>query len=314
MKITIPILCNTDFDLSKFDFSFKELQIIDLASEAFETYIRGLQPEFFEQNMMFPREIIKTIHSDFDKKYAVVKTNPKENFNYEDVINVWKLLLIIFPSDLQIEYEITYTYDDNFFQRAYMSKDIRRYTGEYPGNLLISLDENIAEINEFAKTVFDRLKLNNYIGIAIENYITSYSASHEHYTYLTLCIALESTISGNQELLYRIRRTVSVLCGKDTYNCNNIYDNLNKIYSLRSKIIHGEDYKYEKMINYLTPLRAIVSRTIIELLVHNLPTTKELDKKITEIGFGNRNLISENWKHYTLNVMTIVESNWKKIE
>lgn len=183
--------------------------------------------------------------------------------------------------------------------------------GDYE-NYLFSDDEYLEEINEYIRLVFDRLNLTNYIGIAIENYLTSYSASHIHYQYLTLCIALESIISGNQELIYRIRRSVAILCGKDLFNCHRIYDNLNKLYTLRSKIIHGESFDYKKVAEYLPPLKSIVSRTIIELLIHNIPTNTELNLKITEVGFGDRTKISESWKHFTLNIITHVESNWKK--
>ena len=311
MEITIPVLSNTSYDLSKFDFSFKDIKIVDINSDEFEAYIEAQQPNIKEANMSFPKSIIENAYGEYDKKYAIIKNNPKENFKYTDIIIVWKILLIIFPSDLQIEYDIVYTFEDGFFQRSYMSSYQKR--GDYE-NYLFSDDEYLEEINEYIRLVFDRLNLTNYIGIAIENYLTSYSASHIHYQYLTLCIALESIISGNQELIYRIRRSVAILCGKDLFNCHRIYDNLNKLYTLRSKIIHGESFDYKKVAEYLPPLKSIVSRTIIELLIHNIPTNTELNLKITEVGFGDRTKISESWKHFTLNIITHVESNWKKIE
>lgn len=311
MEIIIPVLSNTFYDLSKFDFSFKDIKIVDISSDEFDAYIEAQQPDFKDGNMSFPKSIIENIHGENDKRYAIIKNNPKENFDYNDILNVWKILLIIFPSDLQIEYEIAYTFEDGFFQRSYMSSYQKKGDYEY---YLFSDDEHLNEINEFIRLVFDRLNLTNYIGIAVENYLTSYSASHIHYQYLTLCIALESIISGNQELIYRIRRSVAILCGKDLSNCHRIYDNLNKLYTLRSKIIHGESFDYKKVASYLPPLKSIVSRTIIELLIHNIPTNTELNLKITEVGFGDRTKISESWKHFTLNIITHVESNWKKIE
>lgn len=310
MKITIPVLCNSLYDLNKFDFSFKDITIYDIESENFKKYIENQQPDFFKANFNFFESIKENIHFEYDKRYAIVKNNPKENFDYTDVINVWKILLIIFPSDLQIEHEINYLYEDNFFQRSFMTTWNRKTTGEHPGELLMSLDEDLPEINEYINLVFEKLRLENYIGLTIENYLTSYSASHFHYQYLTLCIALESIIYGNQELTYRLRRNVSIICGQDEYNCNNIYDNLNKLYSLRSKIIHGEDYDIRKVIDYLKPIKSIVSRTIIELLIHDINNKEKLNHRLTEIGFGDRNKISSKWKHYKLNVLTMVEANW----
>jgi hypothetical protein len=186
-------------------------------------------------------------------------------------------------------------------------------TGEYPGEPLIAVNEDVKEINEFAKLYFDRLNLENYIGIAIENYLTSFNSSHLHYQYLTLCIALESIIHGDNEVTYRLRRTIAVLCGKDVFNCNIIFENLNKLYKLRSKIIHGEEYNIEKVQEYMQPLKAIVSRAIIELLIHNIPTNKELNENVTRLAFGDRYKITDSWKSYKLNISTIVDSNWKRL-
>ena len=190
MEIIIPVLSNTSYDLSKFDFSFKDIKIVDINSDEFEAYIEEQQPDVKECNMSFPKSIIENIHGEYDKKYAIIKNNPKENFSDNDIFNVWKILLIIFPSDLQIEYEIVYTFEDDFFQRSYMSSYQKR--GDYE-NYLFSDDEHLEEINEYIRLTFDRLNLTNYIGIAIENYLTSYSASHIHYQYLTLCIDRKST-------------------------------------------------------------------------------------------------------------------------
>lgn len=55
------------------------------------------------------------MHMENTIKICDYKNNPKENFKYTDILNVWKILLIIFPSDLQIEYDIVYTFEDGFF-------------------------------------------------------------------------------------------------------------------------------------------------------------------------------------------------------
>ena len=214
MKITIPVLCSSSFELTKFDFSFRDISIYDLVSKEFSEYIEFQQPDFKVENMKFIDDIRSEILAINHRKkqlsfntnrYVIVKNNPKENFNYSDIINVWKFLLIVFPSDLQIEYEINCDFKENFFHKIFMSSFNLHSAGEYciP---LYSNDDYVEEINEYAKTVFERLNLKNYIGIAIENYITSFSASQLQYQYLTLCISLESLIYGNQELTYRLRR------------------------------------------------------------------------------------------------------------
>lgn len=312
-EIRIPILSGSYFNLTLFNFSFKDISIYDIQSEEFEKYIESLQPDIKDHNLNLIKHIREQIHFDYDKKYAIIKNNPRQNYNYQDILNVWRLLLIIYPSDLQIEHIIHYYDENGFIETSSMSSWDKRISGEYPGELLIALEEDVAEVNEFSKLCFDRLNLENYIGIAIENYLTSFNASHFHYQYLTLCIALESIIHGDNELTYRLRRTVAVLCGKDVFNCNIIYENLNKLYKLRSKIIHGEEYSIDKVREYMQPLKAIVSRAIIELLIHNIPTNKELNENITRLAFGDRAKITESWKSYKLNISTIVHSNWKQL-
>jgi hypothetical protein len=311
--LKIPILTGAAFALTRFDFSFKDITIFDIQSEAFEEYIENLQPDSKEDNLAFIREIRKTIFFDWDKKYAIVNNKPRTRYNYQDITNVWRFLLIIYPSDLQIEHIIEYEIDDGVIHHSSMLSWIKRTSGEYPGNLLVALKEDVDEVNEFAKNYIDQLNLQNYVGIAIENYLTSFGASHLHYEYLTLCIALESIVHGDNELTYRLRRTTAVLCGKDAFNCDIIYENLNHLYKLRSKIIHGEEYSMDKVREYLQPLRAIVSRVIIELLIHNIPTNKTLNEIVTRLAFGDRDKISAKWKPYRLNISTVVDSNWKKL-
>lgn len=310
MRYSILIISGSDYDLTKFDFSFRDIIIYDTQSEGFEKYIESIQPGYKDHNLSFLHNIKEQIHNKYEKKYAIVKNILNKNSDIHELSNVLKLLLIIFPSDLQIECSIDFFELDGILQ---CSATINSDSVYNPGESLISLDHYVNEINEFIKLSFDRLNNDNYLGFAIENYITSFTASHIHYQYLTLCIALECLIQGNQELTYRLRRTIAVLCGKDVFNCKIIFNNLNKLYSLRSDIIHGEKYHLDKVSEYLKPLQAIVSRAIIELLVHNVPTNKELHEIITELGYGDRAKISQNWKPYELNINTIVASNWKEI-
>lgn len=312
-ELKIPIITGTAFELTRFDFSFKRIKIYDIQTEDFEKYIESLQPDHKEHNFEFVKEIIKDIHFEYDKKYAIVNENPREHYDYQDLLNVWRLLLIIYPSDLQIEHIISYYNEDGIIYNSSLSSWGKRITGNYPGDLLIGIEEDVPEINDFARKYFDRLNLENYIGLAIENYLTSFSASHLHYQYVTLCIALETIISGNFELRYRLLRSVAVLCGKDPINCDIVFDNLSELLHLRNIIVHGEKFRDQDVIKYLPPLKAIVSRTIIELIIHNIATNKELNEIITRIGFGDRAKITETWKGYRLNVRTIVDSNWIRL-
>ncbi|HLX52313.1 MAG TPA: hypothetical protein VKR58_00130 [Aquella sp.] len=308
-KIRVPILTGSYFDLQKFNLSFKDIQILDIKSRAFDSYIKKLNPD----SILYLNKIKKQT-SKYDKKYAIVKIHPEKNFDYTELVNVWKILLIIFPSDLQIQHVIDYSLVDNHYEFVSLSSWPKNVTEQYPGNPLYTKDTEIAGINEFIKIVFDRLKCDNYIGIAIENYITSFSSSHLHYQYLTLFMALESIVHGPHELTYRLKRSAAILCGEDPFNCEIIFDKINTLYELRSKIIHGENYSVSKVKEYLPYLEAIASRVIIELLIHNIANIKDLNNTITRIGYGDRSKISQNWKAFQLNILTLSHANWIRVK
>jgi hypothetical protein len=74
--------------------------------------------------------------------------------------------------------------------------------------------------------------------------------------------------------------------------------------------VHGGHYQISKVIEYLPFLKAVVSRTIIELLVHEITTPAELDKKITKLGFGDRAKLSKNWVEHNFNIIALSEANY----
>ncbi len=320
-KFEMPIIGGIYSDLTKLDFSFIDIRLIEVHSSSLDDYITEIEPEISHLNLGFVDDIREKDYRDNpNKKYAIVKNNIKEDFDQEDIYNVYRLLLIVYPSDLQIEYIIEFYESDGLMQTSSMSLFDKNWSGHYESDLLMIFAvedanyDDYNEFNKFSKLYFSRLKNEGYLGLVIENYIASFSASRLHYKYLNLCMALESMISGPQELSYRLRRTVAILCGKSAWYCKHIFNNMNDFYTLRSKIIHGEEYSYDKLIKYLPKLRALVSRVIIELLIHNIETNVELNDIVTKIGFGERKKISKDWQHFDLNITTWVETNVRSID
>ena len=85
------------------------------------------------------------------------------------------------------------------------------------------------------------------------------------------------------------------------YICKLIFKNVDGIYDLRSKIVHGDKYSDQKIFEFYEYLQSIVSLTIIELLIHNIKDNVELNSKINTLGYGQRKFISMNWKKFELN-------------
>ncbi len=308
MDIKIPVLSSSYSDLSVFDFAFKDIAIYDIQSKAFRDYYSDLPIKNQFSNAI--RIITEGVHHDYEKKYAIVKLNPFDNFQYEELITIWKFLLLIYPSDLQIEHTITYRIEGDLHGIHWQT--VPKYaTGEYPGDLLYTSDGElpgeIPEINSFAQFCFERLNQDNYIGFCLENYLRSFSASRIHYQFLELCMALEGVLDATTELTYRLQRTAAVLCGRDGGMSQRVSDNIGKIYTLRSKIIHGSTFSIDSVEEYLPVLKAIVSRTIIEMLIHNVPTKKELTSAITRLGFGQGTQISTAYTAFDLNPVTLYE-------
>lgn len=301
MNFEIPVLKNSAYDLSKFDFSSASIRILNIQSDEFKDYIRALNPGFEGGNFAFFNSIIKEIHYPIDSRYVVVKSNYKE-FSKEEIYNVHLLLLILFPSGLQVESIVHFIDEENFVQRSYISSLETSYCAEE--NYLNFDDDFLDEANEFINLSFSRINFKNYVGLSIENYINSFNVSHLHFSYIALCMSLENLINGSQELSYRLKRTTAILCGKTSEHSNIIFKNLGKIYNLRSKIVHGENYTPQEIGTKIEYLQYLVSRVLIELLIHNITTNKELDNLTTSLGFGDRQKLSAEWKLFKINVVT----------
>ncbi|MBA2406454.1 MAG: hypothetical protein H0V65_00455 [Chitinophagales bacterium] len=72
---------------------------------------------------------------------------------------------------------------------------------------------------------------------------------------------------------------------------------------MRSKIVHsGVRPEYIKNLDsYLEYAKALSSRMIIEMILHNI-TIDVLDEKLTELGFGDHTKISQNYKPIIANL------------
>src|SRR5690349_19791544 len=100
----IPILSGSFLNLELIDVSFKNISIINIQSNSFKEYINKYSsPDDDGNNYLMLHHIFQGIHGEYDKKYAIVPNDPIKEFIKHDIYNVWKILLIIHPSDLQIE-------------------------------------------------------------------------------------------------------------------------------------------------------------------------------------------------------------------
>jgi len=309
-EFIIPIITNTDYDLSKFDFSFVDIQLFDIESIDFKEFITQNKYKWLERYYQSFIQIFKEEKYIKKKRYAIVKKKIDTSFDYKNILNVFSLLIIVFPSNLKIERLYNFKSRDNQISLSINCSDAR---GERK-LFLHSTDNYLKEINEFFFIVFNGLNSKSFTEITIDNYLNSFYITNPKLKFVSLCISLESIIGGNYELRYRIARSLAILCGKDKSCSELIFKNVQKIYDLRSAIVHGESLK-QNYINecrnlniFNNYLQYLVSRMIIELLIHDIDKS-ELGCIITSLGFGQRQEISNNWKYYSLNIKnTLIEN------
>ena len=223
-----------------------------------------------------------------------------QNYKLVQKLLFYHFLLILFPSSLKIEYILNYQVLEKEirFESSFKTDEIRRYE---PDNLLFYNEKDISSINKFITSYYDEYLKNNYLKNTIQHYWNGFETNYYHFSFLAFCISLESIINGRNELLYRIARSVAIIAGENESKSEILFKNIKLIYDLRSKIIHGTEFDDDLVSEYLKYLQNIVSKIIIELLIHGIENIETLNYKITKIGFGDRNKISNNWKEFAFN-------------
>ncbi len=141
-------------------------------------------------------------------------------------------------------------------------------------------------------------------------YSGSFRVNDLEMSFVSLCICLESIVPSSEQLSFRFRRNLAVLCGKDLNAGKSILEKAKKLYGYRSKLVHSgmKDEDYKSFNNYLDYAQIIASRMLIEMITHNVSTIKELDQKINELGIGEGNKISVGYIPFEGNII-----NWSRV-
>jgi hypothetical protein len=218
--------------------------------------------------------------------------NPIRHGSYHNILRV---LLILFPSDfrqLSLMNFRVYPHNTAFAGESGWSE--KPWNEEAMKNPLNFQEKDLPKIESFVRHYFDK-PIPKYLSICIDNYAASFYQWKNAVAYLLLCICLESISEGSEQISYRIKRNISIINGEDIKECRRIFGEVGKIYGLRSKIAHGEDFKEELVESYLPYLRSLVSSTIIEVLTHRIEKREKLNEIINELGFGAKTNISSNY-------------------
>jgi len=288
-------------DLTAVDFSCVNIACINMATDHLKIISDGFKA-VNDQAYSILAVVKRTIRKMHDEpKYIHVLLpldfkKPVEEYNYSRSIDVLKLL---FPSDLQYETVAHFILRKGNEVEWEASSGYHFYTSgaSFMDNYLTyPLDKPISKVNDFITLFFQRIDQLKYVRVAFDAYINSFLNMPAHMSFVSLSMALETIVSEKTELLFRIRRSVALICGENDYHASIIYENIKLIYDLRSSIVHGELFKYHLVTEYFPYLRSLVSRLIIELIYLNIQTPKALQENLLFAGYIDRNSIIKTEK------------------
>ncbi len=305
-RINFLVVAGSLSDLSKFDFSCYNIQCLNIESKELKQIIKE---KSYCKSIDKDQNLLNKISKDYDdneKPFILLPLDFGKKLEENILHECFRLILILYPCDLKIigniEYEVIQNNHLNWILYSKYESHLN-----IDDKYLYYNEEQLEEINEFILLYHQRKKEIKFIQTTINAYISSFYERKIDMSFLSLCIALESIVDGNTELSYRIRRNVSILCGKNKIFAETIFKNLNLIYSLRSKIVHAGDYNPEKINQYLPYLQLLISRLIIELILQNITDIKELNYLLTISGFGERDKLTKNSQYKSMNINIVSE-------
>lgn len=309
------VLAGSLSDLSKIDFSSLNIQCLHIDSEKLLKIGEDAKYEDWENNTL---EILNELKKDFwdsERLYVLLPIDFSKKFSVRDFYLCHEVLLLLFPSDLSIKSVIEFQlFDDKYLHWVASSDyDFISSGGSSYDNYLYYHEDFLVEINSFIEIFFKRFDSIKYLRTSMSTYVSSFYEKNPVMSFLSLCISLESIINGTSELTYKISRSLAILISDEKSRAETIYANLKLIYDLRSKIVHGSEFKFVKVIEYLPYLRSVASRMMIEIVLQNIKDIDDLNYKLTFAGFGGKESLSNEYKNMTLNITSYVDSFRKSL-
>ena len=237
--------------------------------------------------------------------------NPPSESNYFEAIEA---IRVIHPSELYIQNILYAQYfeEEGIYLNGWSTyNNYRWHKYEKPQNHYFYYPEKyLSDTNKFLLYYKENYNKRDYIRNAIRYYSDAFQVNSLEMSFICLCICLETIVPGTEQLTYRFRRNLAVLCSESYEDGKRIYTKAQQLYNYRSKLVHSgmtsKDFrKFDLFFEYA---QILASRMIIEMILHDIPSIKDLDKKLTELGFGQGNTISKNYKDFKGNIIS-----WMKV-
>lgn len=306
--INAYILDGSLIDLSGLDFSCVNLRMVNLSTEDLANISLSFKPlhEDYYSLMNIISKDAKKIQSQHTPVHVLLPIDFSKQVKNEVLRTCIDVMKLLFPSDFELHSIAQFQLHENNTIEWLHSRSYHFYQSGaevFENYLAYPIEKEITEINEFISRFFSQRQHGNLFRMAFDAYLASFGPIPIHMSYISLCMAMETIVDGTSELLYRMRRSMALLCAENTFHGKRIYDNVKLIYDLRSNIVHGENINYALVYEYLPYLRSLISRMLIKIADLELKSATELQELLVFMGFNDRN---ENLKleKPILNILT----------
>lgn len=321
-EVFIASIGNSYVDFSKLDLSPWKIRGGKLLDEITKNYLTrefSLTDTAWEQiTNATQRGVGSGMYIDYEHRsllWPLDKNDPPSKADFYEVIDIIKIL---HPSEVYIH---------NIFHTSF-DKDCGRQVGMWSQNdshvwtkyenpeehFFIYPEKHFKETNKLLR-LFKENKGISYINNAIKYYSDSYIVNSREMSFICLCISLETIVPGNEQLSFRFRRNLAVLCSSTEEMGNKIFEKAKKLYTYRSTLVHSGMNKKnnDKFDIYFKYAQFLSSRMIIEMILHQISNIEALDKRLTELGFGEKQKISLDYKELVSNLPTWIEVSEYKL-
>ncbi len=320
--ISFAIVDGSLVNLSKLELSPWGVRSLHVKDDEFKDYIRTFSKgEWFDYNWKYFEKWVLRGGNEagyvggYDDFNILVPKNIKRPVDEKEYFDLIEAIRLMHPSIISIKHILNVqVIDRNSFHFGGLStfssrfrwapdEDWYKYHFKYP-------DDQLEPTSKFLKIIKERLPNLEYVNNSMMYYSGSFRVNDLEMSFVSLCICLESIVPTAEQLTFRFRRNLAVLCGEDLERGKLIQEKVKKLYNYRSKLVHfgmtKEDYK--SFDRYLDYAQIIASRMLVEMIIHNVPSIKELDEKINQLGIGDGRRISKRYRPFKGNII-----NWIRV-
>lgn len=319
-KLDIPIFYGTYADLTRLDLSFMNGSILIYRGKKFRNFFKKiLNPKTFassyaqitsdpQQNNIYENDKVK--------RYSIVPVDINKPFTQEHFQHFHQLILSIYPSDFTLLIVLHLNFDGDKYLDGGGSYYHFTPTGKnYFDNFMFINKHEYKFVRNYIKKYFYSSYSLSYLKYILSVFSHSFLESSPIHKYLSLIICLEVIVEGPEQLTYRLKRNIALLCGDSKATCKLIYKNVDQLYKLRSAIVHGTvNPSYKNFSDYYDYLKTLVARLIRELVVHNVSSIQTLNEILTSLGFGQNKLISDGYQPSKYPIIDNVTLSFKAIQ